>query len=214
MFLQPPVRHVAAVARQHLGLGQIGDRPVFVGIAEDELAGLQRCTGTRCRLLARSLHHRLRQPVAEAEVVVGVVERRRRVEVEVRQAAHAVGAGEQLVVLLDGPSHCSSVRENRIAIACRSSPARPPTQCSGALAPVSPRMSARGAMPSRNSSGKVCQRLLGYAERAQTIPGERQRDPASDSSMVAVASAADCTLSSSSDSQARPPAGVSNVRNS
>ena len=36
----------------------------------------------------------------------------------------------------------------------------------------------------------------------------------SDSSIVATASAADCVLSSSSDSHARPPSGVSNERNS
>jgi hypothetical protein len=39
VFLQPAVRHVTAVARQHLGFRQIGDEPVLVGIAQDERPG-------------------------------------------------------------------------------------------------------------------------------------------------------------------------------
>ena len=103
MLLQPPVRHVAAVAGQHFRLRQVGDRAVLVGIAEDELAGLQRRARAGRGLLARSLHHRLRQPVPEAEVVVGVVERRRRVQIQIRQPAHAVAPGDQLVVRRRGP---------------------------------------------------------------------------------------------------------------
>ena len=98
VLLKPPVGHVAAVARQHLGLRQISGRPVFVGIAQDELAGFQRRSRARRRLLTGSLHHRLRQPVSEAEVVVGVVKRRRRVQVEDRQAPHPVAPSDVLVV--------------------------------------------------------------------------------------------------------------------
>ena len=74
--------------------------------------------------------------------------------------------------------HCSSVRENRIAIACRSSPARPPTQCSGAVGAGVAEDVRAGRHALAELVGKGGQRLLGHAERAQAVPGERQRDPA------------------------------------
>ncbi len=119
--------------------------------------GSSACAGTGRRLLTGALHHRLRQPVAEAEVVVGVVERRCRVEVEERQAAHAVGAGEQLVVLLDGSSALlvGRARTRSRSRADRRRPGRRPS------ARVRWRRCPRGCRPgppcpSRNSSGKVC----------------------------------------------------------
>ena len=51
----PAVGHVAAVAGEDLGLRQVGRRAVLVGVAEDELAWLQRRAGAGRRLLAACL---------------------------------------------------------------------------------------------------------------------------------------------------------------
>ena len=83
-----------------------------------------------------------------------------------------------------------------------------------ALAPVSPRMSARAAMPSRNSSGKVASDSSGTPSARRPFHVNANVTQRSELSIVACASAADCDLSSSSDSHARPPAGVSKDRNS
>ena len=110
---------------------------------------------------------------------------------------------------------CSaSSRANRIAIACRSSPASPPTQLSGWLAPVSPRMSARAAMPWRNSSGKVARDSSGTPSARRPFQVNASVTHRFVLSIVAGAVAADSTMGISSDSHARPPAGLSNDRNS
>ena len=74
--------------------------------------------------------HRLREPVAVAEMVVGVVERRGGVQVEARQhSARPSAAGQQLVVLA---SHARAARRRRGRTGWRSRaghrrPARPPS---------------------------------------------------------------------------------------
>ena len=69
-------------------------------------------------------------------------------------------------------------------------------------------------MPVRNSSGKVCSDSSGTPSARKPFHVNASVTQRSDSSIVAVASAADCVLSSSSESHARPPSGVSNDRNS
>ena len=166
----------AAIARQHLRLGQIG-RPVLVGIAEDELARLQRRARPRRRLVTRSLDHRLRQPVPEPEVIVGVIERRRRVQIQYRQTAHTVAPGHQLVVHPGGPRMFSVVaREqdrDRMQVGARQ-PAHPIVRVGG------PGI-AQDVGPSRHALAKRlrerCQGFLGNPQRPQAVPRERQRDP-------------------------------------
>ena len=147
--------------------------------------GFQRRARAGRRLLAGALHDRLRQPVAEAEVVVGVVERRvtrsgRGTTGSARRRCGRAACRARRWSVRD----CSSSRANRIAIACTSSPARPPTQWSGRFgAGVAEDVGARRHALAE-LVGKGGKRLLGHAERAQPIPRERQRDPASASSMV------------------------------
>ena len=59
MLLEPPVGHVAAVPREKFWLRTVGYHPVFVGVAKDELAWLQRFAGTWRGLDAISLDGRL-----------------------------------------------------------------------------------------------------------------------------------------------------------
>src|SRR5204862_6481406 len=72
-------------ARQELRLGQRPPAPGSGGGAEKELARLERRAGSRSGLLSGPLDHRLRQPVAIAEVLVRMVERRNRLEIETRE---------------------------------------------------------------------------------------------------------------------------------
>ena len=178
MFLQPPIRHVATVARQHLRLGKIGDWAVLVGIAEDELTRLQRRTRAGGGFLAGALHHRLRESVAEPEMVVGVVERWCRVEVEERQTPDAVGPRQQLVVLRDrAPALLVGAGEqDRDRVHVLTGQAADPAFGSG-CAGVAEDVRA-GCHSFAELVGKGGQRLLGHAERAKAIPRERQRDPA------------------------------------
>ena len=99
-------------------------------------------------------------------------------------------------------------------MAWRSGLARPPTQLAGAFAPVSPRTSARAAIPCRNSSGNV-------DSEASSTPSARR--PFQVNATVthrlslwidAFTAATDCTFSIMAVSQARPPAALRNVRNS
>ena len=110
-------------------------------------------------------------------MVVGVVERRRGVQVEVRQTAHALQRATSLSCSPMQRRYSSSSRANRMAMACRSSPAKPADPVLRGVGPgVAEDLRARRhALP--ELVGKGGQRVLRHAERAQAIPGERQRDP-------------------------------------
>ncbi len=99
MLLQTAVSHVAAVAGQYLGQRAIGDHAIFVRIPEDELARLQRRARAGRRILAAALDSRLGQPVAIAEVVVGVIERRDGLEIEHGEKLDAWACGDEFFVL-------------------------------------------------------------------------------------------------------------------
>ncbi len=178
VFFESPVGHIAAVTGQHLRLGEVGHRSVLVGVAQDELAGFQWVAGSGCRLLAGALHHRLRQPVPETEVIVGVVERWGGVEVQVRQAAHPVGAGQQRVVVLDGPPalFVGAGEQDRDGMQVVTGQPTDPV-LRGVAADVTEDGRPRDhALPERVRERG--QRILGNAESAQTVPGERHRHPA------------------------------------
>jgi len=78
MLFQAAISHVAAIAGQNFRSWQIGGRSVFVRVPEDEFARLERRAGAGRWHFASALDDRLREPVAVAEMVVRVVERRRR----------------------------------------------------------------------------------------------------------------------------------------
>ena len=111
-------------------------------------------------------------------MVVGVVERRCRVEVEERQTPDAVGPREQLVVLRDGALALlvGAGEQDRDRVQVLSGQAADPAFGSG-CAGVAEDVRA-GRHPLAELVGKGGQRLLGHAERAKAIPRERQRDPA------------------------------------
>src|SRR5215472_2157331 len=98
-------------------------------------------------------------------------------------------------------------------MACRFELASSPTQCPGSLVPVSPRMSARAAIPCRNSSGKV-------ANDSSERPSARKPFPVNPT-VTHLASAtfdptalAVPTLSIRPVNHARPPFAEAKVRNS
>ena len=102
VFLQTPIRHEAAVARKDLGLRLLSRGAVFVRVAENEFARLQRRAGAGSRIFAGAFDGRLREPVTVSKVIVSVIERRRRLQIERRQQFHAFAARDQLLVL--GPA--------------------------------------------------------------------------------------------------------------
>jgi hypothetical protein len=99
VLLQPAVSQEAPVAREDLGLREELLGSVLVGIAEDELAGLERRAGTGRGHVATSFDDRLRQPVAPPEVVVRVVEGRCRLQIERREQLDPRAPREELLVL-------------------------------------------------------------------------------------------------------------------
>ena len=214
MLLEPPIGHVAAVARENFGLRAIGNDAIFVRVAKDELARLQRVAGAGRGLLARPLDDRLRETVPIAKMLMGVAERRNGVKVEHGEDLDAGAACDKFPMLRGAPVVLRLVPLKRMTIACRSGLARPPTQWSGVFKPVSPSTSARAAMPCLNSSGKRRERSLVQSKRAKPIPGERRRHPA----LVAIDAGAHrrrgMVASLIAAAQARPPAPSRNDRNS
>jgi hypothetical protein len=101
VLLQAAIGHIAAVAGETVGLRQAGGRAVLVGIAKNELACLDRRSRSGRRLDARSLDLRLREPVAEAEVVVGVVEWRGRLQIEIGEDLDTGSLCKECPVLAD-----------------------------------------------------------------------------------------------------------------
>src|SRR4030095_12947293 len=93
------IGHVTAVTGKDLRLRQIGGRAVFVRVSEDELARLQGRAGAGRRLLAGAFDDRLRKPVAIAEVVMRIVERRGGLQVQRREQLDTVGSRDELCVL-------------------------------------------------------------------------------------------------------------------
>ena len=61
MLLEPPIGHVAAVPRENVGLRAVRCDAIFVRVAKNELARLQRFAGARRWLHALPLDGRLRQ---------------------------------------------------------------------------------------------------------------------------------------------------------
>ena len=198
MFLRPAVRQVTAVARQHL-IRQIGDEPVLVGIAQDELPRLRAApepgVGSSPEPFISGCDSRSRKP----KMVVDVVERRCRVDVEERQTTNTVGPCEESVVLLDGADgtvpRCARRRSRS-----RTGHLRPDR-----------RSDVRGCnrrCPLICSPPPPCPRRTRVRKVVSESPGTRSvRSPfhvnanviqRSELSIVACTSAADCTPSSTS----------------
>ena len=101
MLFEPPVGHVAAVPRENFRPRTVGYDSVFVGVAKDEFARLQRFAGSWRGLDAVSLDGRLRQPVAVAEMLMRVAKRRNGLKVEHGEDLDAGAVGDKLPVLRD-----------------------------------------------------------------------------------------------------------------
>ena len=178
MLLEPPVGHVAAVPRENFGLWTVGYDAVFVGIAQDELAWLQRLAGSGRRFDAISFDGRLRQPVAIAEMFMRVSERRNGLKVEHGEDLDAVAAGDKLPVLRDAPVVLRRVprkeNDDRMQIGARKA-ADP--MFGGVHAGVAEHLRAR-RHALLELLRKRRERSLVQSERAEAVPGESRRHPA------------------------------------
>src|SRR5262249_91510 len=99
VLLEPPIGHEAAIAGEDLRLRERRTGSGFVRVGEGEFARLEWGTRARRRLISRSLDDRLREPVAVAKVIVRVIERWRRFEVETREHFHPRALREEFAVL-------------------------------------------------------------------------------------------------------------------
>ena len=178
MLLQAAIGHVAAVAGKNFGLRQIGGRSVFVRVAEDEFTRLERRAGAGRRHLAGALDDRLREPVAIAEVVVCIVERRRRLQVQRREHLNAFAPRDELVVLrLAAPALGGIAGEqDRDGVKVRAGEASDPV-VRMILSGVAEHLRA-GDHALLELFGERGQRTLIHAKRAQAVPGEGHRHPA------------------------------------
>ena len=178
MLLEPPVGHVAAVLRQNFGPRAVGYDAVFVGIAKNELSWLQRLAGSGRRFVAVSLDGRLRQPVAVAEMLVRVSERRNGLKVEHGEDLDAGAAGDKLPVLRDAPVMLRLVprkeNDDRMQIGARKTadPMVGSVQA-GVAEHLRPRRHALLELLRKRR-----ERSLVQSERAEAVPGESRRHPA------------------------------------
>src|SRR6185437_15120454 len=85
VLLQAAIGHVTAVARESFGLREVGGRPSFVRVTEDEFTRFQWRAGARSRILATAFNDRLRESIAIAEMVVRIDEWRYGREVKRRE---------------------------------------------------------------------------------------------------------------------------------
>ena len=148
-------------------------------------------------------------------MIVRVVERRRRVQIEKRQPAHTVAPGHQFVVRAGGPGVLGVVareqdRDGMQVVAGQS-----------ALPVV--RVVTAGVPEDVGAGGHALAERVGEAVASESSGTPSARSPFHVkpsvtqrlvASIVSRTDAADSTTSVSSDSQARPPAGLSNDRNS
>ena len=198
------------------GCGSVRTSAVLVRVAEDELARLERRARCRASAHRRALDRRLRQPVAVAEVIVRIVERRRGFEIE--RGKH-FDAGESREQTLDAPPGAAlALRDvarkeddDRVEVGARQS-AHPIVGM--VVARVAEHLGA-GDHALAELLGKGRQRSLVHAERTQAVPGEghgdpaRRRRPRSPSRPLRNAPFQRCAAS-----QARPAAASRNDRNS
>ena len=167
---QLPEDEVAPVAAQRRVPGQA---PVFVRVAEDELACLD---GEVLRArLAEALDERLRDAVAPAERLEAVEIRGS----EPVQVSHAVPAQQRRLLLLESRELRTVGRERRRTPSTLPSPARPSPSARGRSCPRR-RGSAGGAAPSSRHelAGELTHRLAVDAETAEPRRGERDVDGA------------------------------------
>src|SRR5262245_57216644 len=98
MLLHPEVGEIADIAGEDLGLAERGRLTGLVGEAEEELAGLEGRARAGRGLDAGALDHGLRQSVAVAEMLVRVLERWGRLQVQARDHLDTRLGDEALVL--------------------------------------------------------------------------------------------------------------------
>ena len=194
---------------------QIGGRSRLVRVPKDEFARLERRAGAGCRRLARAFNDRLRKPVAVAEVIVRIVERRRRLQIQRREHFHALALGYELFVLQLAAPVLGAVagEQDDDGMEVRAGETAYPVLWiifSGIAQHVRARDHAL-----LEFLGERGQRGLVHAQRAKAVPGEGHRYPA----LVVVGQSSHLRgrlhlFGNRSRSHARPPAGSRNERNS
>ena len=215
VFLQAAIGHVAAVAGKDFRLRQIGARSVLVRVAEDEFARLERRAGARRRRLAGAFDDRLRKPVAVAEVIVRIVERRRRLQVQRRKHLHALALRDEFFVLDLATAALGGIagEQDDDGVEVRAGETAHPV-IRMIFSGIAEHLRA-GDHALLELLGERGQRSLIHAERAQAVPGEGNRHPA----LVLVDRSSDRPRPTApfrriADSQARPPVALRNDRNS
>ena len=178
MLLQAAIGHVAAVAGKNFGLRQIGGRSVFVRVPEDEFARLERRAGAGRRHFASAFDDRLREPVAVAEMVVRIVERRRRLQVQRGEHLNPFAPRDELIVLGQAALALSGVagEQDGDGVKVRAGEASHPV-VGMILSGVAEHLRA-GDHALLELFGERGQRSLIDAECAQAVPGEGHRHPA------------------------------------
>ncbi len=139
--------------------------------------GLQWCPRPRRRFFTRPFNHRLGQTIPEPEMVMGVVEWRRRVQIQKRQATHPVATGHQLVVYPGGPGVFGVIASEQDRDRVQVVSSEPADPVIGMAHPGVSKDVGAGRHALAKSLRKGGQRFLGNPERPQAFPGERQRDP-------------------------------------
>ena len=178
MFLQTAIRHETAVARKDLRLRLLNGGAVFIRVAEYEFARLQRRAGAGRRLFAGAFDGRLGEPVAVAEMIVSIIERRRRLQIERRQHLHAFAPRDELLVLGAAALAFGGIagEEDDDGVQVRAGQTADPVV--GVIrAGIAEHLRAgRHALP--ELLRKRGERGFVHAERAQAVPGECHGHPA------------------------------------
>ena len=178
VLLQAAVGRVAAVAAEDLRLGLAGHVAVLVGVAEEEFARLQRAARAGRRLVARALDDRLRHPVAVAEVVVRVVERRGRVEVERREHLRPLATRDEGPMLRLAAIALRAIagEEDGDGVQVRAGQAAHPVV--GVIGARVAEDLGAGDHALLELLGERAQRRLVHSQRPQAVPGEAHGHPA------------------------------------
>ena len=178
MLFEPPIGEKAAVPRQDLGLRQRSCVAVLVRIPEEKLAWLERRTRTGDQFATEALDRRFRHAIAVAEMIVRVVERRGRLEIERRERFNPGELCRVLLVLANAALSFGDVagKEDHDRVEVRAGKAAHPV-----IGMIGPGIAEdRGARrhPLTKLFGKRRQTCVIDAERTQAVPGEGDGDPA------------------------------------
>src|SRR6476620_7641152 len=177
MLLQPPIGHVATVARYNFGLRQIGGQSGFVWVTEDEFARLERRAGAGCWHLATAFNDGLRESIAIAEVVVRIDEWGHGGQVKGRENFHVSALRDKFVVLHHAPLALRLIASEEDSYGMETGACQTAHPIVWMIFPrVAERLRSGGHALSE-LFGERGQRSLIHTQCAQPIPSERHRHP-------------------------------------